>query len=280
MLIMTQLSGFGAGSINPPFIDVITGLGLTANLKLCLDAGDSNSYASGQSWLDVAGSGDYDFYRGADGSPATDDATFNGAAGGLSANEYWSFDGGDFLRQVVATDDFGTDVSDAFHKDNAAFTLFTAVYLASGSTTFFGTNNGGSAIGLQWGQTGTNVNRLVVAHGSGTAMDSGWADDATPLNQWVTQAVVVDEAAGAGGGFMWRDGAYNQVGSSDTWDASYTTPSASAASEETAIAANGVGSTGFLPSGSRMALFAAFDAALTKANLDDIFAQTRGRFGI
>ena len=31
-----------------PYIDVITRLNLTNGLKLCLDAGDANSYTSGQ----------------------------------------------------------------------------------------------------------------------------------------------------------------------------------------------------------------------------------------
>ncbi len=262
--------------ITPTLIEAITTAGLTANLQLALDAGDSNSYSgSGQKWLDTSGNG-YDFFLGDDGDADTDDPTFNGSSGGLSDAEYWSSDGGDFFRYDSANETWMNNT----HKNNAAFTIFIAAYLTTGSTTFFGTNNGGSGVGLQWNQSGTDKNRLVVANGSGTSMDSGFADDITPLNTWVMQAVVVDEAAGAGGGFLWRDGAFNQISSSDTFNATYTSPSAAAAQHTMAIAANGIGTNGFLQSGSRLAMFAAFDSALTKTNLDDLFTLVRGRLGI
>ena len=49
--------------------ETLTLLGLTTNLKLCLDAGDLASVASGSQtkWLYVSGGG-YDFFRGTDGT--------------------------------------------------------------------------------------------------------------------------------------------------------------------------------------------------------------------
>ena len=46
-----------------PAITMLRRLGLTNGLKLCLDAGDANSYTSGEPWLDTSGNG-YDFNRG------------------------------------------------------------------------------------------------------------------------------------------------------------------------------------------------------------------------
>lgn len=65
------------------FIDVLTDLQLTGNLRLCLDAGDSNSYSgSGQDWVDVSGTGNADeFHLGTADTAGSGDPTFNGTAG-------------------------------------------------------------------------------------------------------------------------------------------------------------------------------------------------------
>ena len=58
MLQVNQLSGFGSGQANVSLIDILTALGLTTNLKLCLDAGDSVSYdGTSQDWVDRSGAG-------------------------------------------------------------------------------------------------------------------------------------------------------------------------------------------------------------------------------
>jgi len=92
-----QTLGFGSGS-HPAWNleEIIRGLSLDTNLKLCLDAGEGDSYTSGQSWLDLAGSG-YDFFLGQDGSSDSTDPTFNGVANTMTSSEYWSFDGGDYF---------------------------------------------------------------------------------------------------------------------------------------------------------------------------------------
>ena len=87
-------------------MNILTSNSLTTNLKLCLDAGDINSYSgSGQKWLDRSGLG-HDFFLGVDGSANTDDPTFNGSPGNASSNEYFSVDGGDFFR-YDSTGEFG-----------------------------------------------------------------------------------------------------------------------------------------------------------------------------
>ena len=65
---------------NYPLIDYIGELSLNSNLVLCLDAGDANSYTSGQKWLDRSGNG-YDFFLGTTDSVQASDPTFNGTPG-------------------------------------------------------------------------------------------------------------------------------------------------------------------------------------------------------
>ena len=109
-------------------ITTIRRCGLTTGLKLCLDKGDANSYASGQSWLDVSGNG-YDFFLGATGGAEASDPTSNGTAGGRSPEEYWSFDGVQFFRLASANPTWVNN----FHKDNAKFTL-AVNYVVDGQT--------------------------------------------------------------------------------------------------------------------------------------------------
>lgn len=76
--------------------DIIRANGLTSNLKTALDIGDIQSYKSGQNIFDRSVL-HYKYLRGADNTATTDDPTFNGTLGLQSANEYLSFDGGDYI---------------------------------------------------------------------------------------------------------------------------------------------------------------------------------------
>jgi len=107
---------------NVTLIDAITTAGLTSGLQLALDAGDTNSYSgSGQSWLDTSGNG-YDFFRGITGGANSDDPTFNGTSGGISINEYWSFDGDDFFIYDSANETWMNNL----HKNNAQWSWLFA----------------------------------------------------------------------------------------------------------------------------------------------------------
>ncbi len=102
-------------------------LGLTTNLKLCLDAGDPASYSSGQKWLDRSGGG-YDFHLGATSSSEASDPTFNGVAGRQSDAEYFSGDGGDYFTYDSNSETWMRD----FHKAGA-ITALAVVYVPSDS---------------------------------------------------------------------------------------------------------------------------------------------------
>lgn len=127
MLAVTQLAGFGGGGTQT-LRQILTQLGLTTSLNLCLDAGDLNSYpGSGQTWSDVSGSGNHYYLGSGSGSDAAD-PTFNGTAGGLSQNEYFSHDGGDYFSPVAAT-----TFDDNWHKNNGACTLLCVGLIPTGA---------------------------------------------------------------------------------------------------------------------------------------------------
>src|SRR5690606_29021294 len=72
-------------------------------------------------------------------------------------------------------------------------------------------------------------------------------------------------------GFFWLNGAYSQVGGSNTFNAAYASPSSGSTAAPMTIAAVNNGSVGFLPNGERLACYAIWEgAALTKDQLDDL----------
>lgn len=249
-------------------------LGLSRNLVL--DAGDSASYTSGQKWLDRS-SGGYDFMLGSEtGSPSTgDEPTFNGTPGSLSSSEYWSFGGNDYFRYDTTNETW----MDARHKNNALFTDILIYYpVASlGAQGLMGTiRDGSNAPGAKLFLTSAEKLTINVKNGSGDALLKT-ADTATTTGAWHFIALVMDEAGGSG--FFYEDGGYKQVGSSDTFTSTYSSPSASAATDTMEIGAIGNASIPVV-NGSRIACVASLPVALSKAQLDAVYAEIGPRFGL
>lgn len=281
MLMVTQLSGFGSGfSGGSRLYDVILNLGLTTGLQLCLDSGDSLSYTSGQSWLDRSGNG-YDFFLGADGSATATDPTFAGAVGDQSA--YWSFDGGDYFRYDSTNEAW----MNRLHQNNAIFTIVSFCFPAipngvpATNRTLLATNGGhvsSPAIGIGVDPDGN----IRVSNGPSSPANVLSASPTSKANDlaWNMTGISLDEASGAGGSFCYLNGAYNQVSGSDTFNGTYTSPSASDASYKMEICARG---NALLPvgSGTRLSCLAIWDGIiLTKVNMDSIWDAMRGRFGL
>lgn len=110
--------GFGDGgdvTANLSIMQMITQSGLTANLAIVLDAGDGNSYISGQVWKDVSGNLQ-DFHRGTTSASQASDPTFNGTAGANSAGTYWSLDGGDWFSEDDTRAGTVLTFADNWHK--------------------------------------------------------------------------------------------------------------------------------------------------------------------
>lgn len=244
-------------------IQAITTAGLTSNLQLCLDAGDPLSYTSGQSWLDRSGNG-YDFFLGADGSGTATDPTFV-SAGRLS---YWTFDGGDYFTYDTTNETWMQNL----HKNNAVFSYLCMFYKPGAVSAYaFGDTGAGSVTGALVNVSSSGLE--VVNAGVGVIGKSGTSAGVG----WHFSAGSITEATGAGGGFFYRDGSYDQSGGSDTFDSTYTLPSSGSASHTFQIAASGNGSSPFGVD-TRMSCIAIWSSALSKGNMDALWTSMRGRF--
>ncbi len=256
---------------NPNFFGDLVALGLTSNLKLCLDAGAAASYASGQTWADLTANGN-DVFRGADGSASSDDPTHNGTPGDLSSGEYWSVDAADFFRLVAGSNP--TSVED-MHKNNADFTVAAFVYVQGAATLqgIFGTaaDNTGN-VGVQFILNSSEQPTLEVVNGSGFSLSKTWAS-AISTGAWHMLAVSLDEAAGGTGSFFFVDN------STSTFDGTYSSPSASAATYKAEIGAAG-NAVKPLANTSRIGGLFVWSESLTTGQMTSVWNATKGRFGL
>lgn len=252
------------------FLEAITSLSLTSNLTLCLDAGDSASFTSGQSWLDRSGGG-YDFFLGDNNSVTATDPTFTGTAGNRSSSEYFAFDGGDYFTYDTTNETWMQNI----HKDNANFTIICWVYVTSTSNTqgFIGTRGAAGsgntgftffADGLQLNFSVQNAGTSVILLASGTQLVT---------NQWNFVAVSLNEATGANGAFIQRNATQT------SFTSTYSSPAAGNATNTLQIACRGAGNFPFLNNG-RMGVCAAWTTALTTTQVNNIYDATRGKYGI
>lgn len=256
------------GRANQSLIQIIQGLSLTSGLQVCLDAGDAQSYTSGQPWLDRSGNG-YDFNRGATSGSSSDDPTFNGTAGGLSSNEYWSLDGGDDFTYDSANETW----MEALHKNNAIFTCIAAVYPGSNSNSqgIFGTTGNTNSRGVRFQLDATGFLRFRNINISSTVIDET-STLSYAASAWQIVGLSLDESNASSGLFF-------NNGSTDAFDPTYTSPSSSAAQNTMQIGAYG-NDNGQMQSGSRIACFAMWNVALTSTQIGNIYTALRTRFGI
>ena len=263
--------------IRNKLIDAITDLSLTTNLQLCLDAGDGDSYTSGNKWLDVSGNG-HDFFLGSDGATASEKPTFNGTVNGVSANEYWSFDGGDFFRLENANPAW----VDNLHQDTAVLSVLAIIGNSihggggaiCGTSGFSNANNG--MIFLKSG-SGTTIFQNTVGGLGGTVQSQnaiGKMTDDDVLNS--IAFALDDDAGGTASRFV-----FNGVEDS-TFDGSFGTPNAGAATYKMEIAAGG-NAQKILESTDKLAALAIWEnaggsgAALTTANFADLHSKMLSR---
>jgi hypothetical protein len=245
-------------------ISALRKLGLTTNLKICLDAGDSTSYRSGQSWRDTSGNG-YDAHA-TPGAPV-----FKGTVGGLSSEEYFLGNGQDHFTCGTTNEKWINNL----HKKNAIFTLAGWIYIETLAqyNGIFGTGaTSNSHIGVGFivaSETGLLGAR--VRNGSGVAL--GYNGAALSAGRWNFIAWSLKEAAGPFGTFL-------QVNGTPTSGTStYDSPSTFAPTFPAQIGALGDGTLP-MASGSRIAMFSAWEGtALTQAQVMTLFQSTRARFG-
>ena len=247
----------------PSLMDAILSAGLSSNLQLCLDAGDPISYpGSGTKWLDRSGNG-YDFFLGTDGT--TSAPTFVSAGRG----SYWNM-AGKFFRYDSTNETWMQNL----HKDNAIWSFVLIYYRAASASTHFGTD-AGTTTGIHVAGT----NNFTVTNATATVITK--AGDLTPTaNTWYFLGDSLTEATGAGGGFLYANGAYNKVSGSDTFDSTYSSPASGNATATMEIGAEGNGAN-TSPANARLSCIAIWGGtAITKANMDTLYAALRGRVGI
>lgn len=246
--------------------DIAQGLGLTTNLKLCLDPTSSASYSGGQTWTDLSSSGT-NFYRGTTNGAEASDPTYN--SGG-----YFSCDGGDFFTYT------GTNRPawmNNVHKDNARFTIAMWLYVHSGSSgTSLGLiGNTNSTLGFFLGQTSSNYLMLNVFNNGGTAKTMSNSSMTVTHNQWALYSASLDEAVGASGAFLGVNDTYFN------YNSTYTSPSALDGTDVLTIGKRHVGYGTHLANGSRIGIVYFWEGSrLTTANITSLFNKTKTRYGL
>lgn len=272
MNTLKMLKGSATG--NQTLYQIINGLGLTTNLKVCLDAGDNASYNSSvqtDKWLDTSGTGE-DFFRGTGTGSDAADPTFNGTAGGLSSGEYWSFDGGDYFTYDTTNPAW----MNTLHKDGAKVTVLCVFYSVSHATVYrlFATRktSGAGSQGIVFAKNVTSGTFLVNSFNATTA--SATSSTAVFNNSaWNVGGVSVDENGT-------NRVLFNVNGTAETNTTySYTSPSTSDTTSPARIGAFTDGNTP-IPSGGRIACLAIWDTNLTATNLADLYNGIKGRFGL
>jgi hypothetical protein len=264
--------GAAQGALGPDSTmrEVIHALGLSANLKLILDAGDNASVASASqaAWSDVSGNG-YDFNRGASSASAGDDPTFTGTVGGRSSSDYYALDGGDSFTYDSSNESW----MNAIGQNSALFTMAGWVYMTANTKALAGTDDP-DVNNSSWQFVVTSGTKMLFrafnATGDAVNMTSSAA---FPLNAWTFFAVSVNEAAGTG---------FLQINSTqESFTTTYASPLAPGSAVAMRIAALG-GGTLQPASGSRYGAFMAWQGGtnLSTAQGSNLFQATRGKYGI
>lgn len=258
------------------FSEVLTGLGLTTNLKLCLDAGDILSWPkSPTKWLDRSGGG-YDFDLGTSSTGEAADPAYQGVPGRKTKGEFFEFDGAKYFQYDAANEAWMENC----HKNNALFSVLMWVRVGSisANSSLIGTNGGNAAVGTGWhiAQTNSGDGHLLFrsVNAGSAAINIETTTAIVAANTMCLVSLSVDEAAGASGGFFGVNTTF------ETFTSTYASPAAGGASRVLEIGARGNGDAP-INSGSRLAGVMAWEGvALTQAQVTAVFNATRGRFGV
>lgn len=254
------------------FYQMIQAIGATASLDFCLDAADINSYdGSGQTWTDLTGNGN-SFYRGSNNTAQASDPTFNGVAGALSEDEYFSFDGGDWFTETT-----GHTFAEAWHKDNAAFTIVAVIYRvdADDDIKVFRNVASTSAPGTSFNINAGRPHLEISKSASGDALDIELSVDdlpeAIPNNAAFMYAVALNEATGTNGVTI----RWNEAEITDT--STYNSPSSTDSTFAYEFGRSG-SSHEENSSGARLYCIAGWSRKLTDTELDNLYAQLQNRY--
>lgn len=251
-------------------IQVLKTMGLSSNIKLCLDAGDPRSVVTGSqvNWLDLSGGG-YDFNRGATSASEATDPTYNGTVGKRSSGEYYSFDGGDYFTYDTTNETWMQNI----HKDNAAVTVLCWYYTPTISVVQeLAGDNDGISTGFNFNVRSNNTLRFGILN-AGAVVRQLTSTGTISANTWTFLASSLNEAS-VNSGIMQVNGTQDTGLACD-----YVSPPSGNASLTMQIGA--LGSIYDPPEpGSRMGMFAILDTNLSATQLNAVYNATRGRYGV
>jgi len=227
------------------------------------DFADSACFSSGSVTIsNLSGDTSYNLRKG-DGVTSTTypSVVANGA----------SVDGGDYIS--IASNTTGIQ---AWHKANAAFTWFFALYINTLSTYNYlmSTGAGSSDIGMGFYINSSGALVLRANDGSFPPSLDVTTGGALSTGAWNFFGLSLDET---GNGFFRDENGALPVGGSDTFSAAYTAPSASSATDNLHVLADN--GNNVLPSGGILGFLALYDAALSATELDLLITQYKSRIG-
>lgn len=247
----------------------------------------ASKYTSGQTWAnqtpaphDGSAQTAYDFALGATTGSESSDPSIVGS--GTSA--YFSFDGDDYFTQIAAA----TAFTKAMHKAGSKFTIELwmewAGTAASNIAPLFdsGTSDhGGSDMsrGVIYGDLGNfigtpGVHRIRIKTNSGGT--NVLSAEASAIASGSLQMLAASfDGTGAQQSFLYKNGAYDPVGSNNTWDGTLVSPGTLDATNSPRIGARGDGAFR-VPSGTKLYGLRVYDTNLSKAQLDANYAAGVG----
>lgn len=243
---------------------------VTNGLQLHLDAGQSGSYSSGQSWLDLTSNG-FDFFLGETGTASTDDPTFNGVAGGKSSSEYFSLDGGDHFQ--MDANDLGSIMRE-IGRSGQGFTIEAWYYhkTTSGVEYLMSTSDGGAAddgFGLEVGRTADKMTLILQPANSVTAANT----TALTNNTW-HQIGIQGTSDAVAGNFILN-------GATDgSWTLNNSGWTAGDSTNKMRISSSGRAVGSQLLNGTRIAIIRIYDRVLSASELSKNFNANKDRFGL
>lgn len=253
----------------PTLKSIVTGLSLPAP-DLVLDAGDPASVGSTSpsTWVDVQNGYNFDVEPPSSANPPT----FSGGVGSLDS----AFTLGSVTSSVFRELSDYT-FAEAWHKNNAAFTVAALIYVPTWIATspnkgayLFSTCDGAtSSIGVRSmarKTSGLLHLSLDVSKGSGGYALSTNTDMSAYLveSAWNFVAIAIDEATGATGLTFFANGGVVQT------SGVYSSPSAAASSGPYDVS----GPTG-ATSGNRIKMFAGWSSRLSTTQLGDLYTQIK-----
>ncbi|RWI19452.1 MAG: hypothetical protein EOQ94_20885 [Mesorhizobium sp.] len=254
--------------------ELVRDAGLFANLQLCLDPGDRNSWPGfGQTIFDVSGGG-RDFTLGTTTSSSIDDPIFSGFVGLEDDNSYFLSDGGDGFQKYTASDAF----FNSLHQANFNFTIVSLDYFTNsygaGLVTRAGAVNAGTSIGVS---QYSSSSRPVLGVGNGsitvgtTVISSG-----SPL---ITNVLLMVGAGMKYNSPNSRDfvGYVNGTYEFQNFTSPSFTPSASAASTQPKFGLTSDGSL-FMGNGRRFYGLMIFNKLLSQTEFDVLRASFKRRW--